>query len=110
METTIEIGGVTGPELRLVLTRALQDYTRGDNVKLPSDDECERWVLSRTSPRNGGPFCCRWTLATREQTERAPRKCPALAGAHYTFWASRRYHPSLKDLTTICQLIIVGSP
>jgi len=103
--TMTDVQGVSGSELLSVVTQALDDYVRGDAVDLPSSEACAGWVLSRTSPRGGGHHCVRWTLATRDATEQAPAKCPALASYRWIFWAKRNFHPSLRDLTAICEII-----
>lgn len=98
------IQGVTGEALRGILQDALRTYVHGVDVDVPTVEQCDGWVLSRTNGLHGH-HSCRWSLATRTETEQAPRGCPALADGCYQYFASKYYHPSLRALREICELI-----
>ena len=93
--------GVTGAALVALLERAAGDYRSA--VSLPSPHQAEGWVVSRTGV--GGPFAGQWSLAPVSAVRTAPRQCPANAEGARQYPYARCYHPSLRDLRTICRII-----
>ena len=98
-----QVSGVTGEALVHLLSSASRDY-KGD-IRLPSADAAREWVISRTTPRNGGNHCQIWTLATMRSASQARCGYPAYAEDAMQYEAVRNYHPSLRDLRDICERI-----